>query len=185
MSSHLGDIWVVMDINHLKALVVMSISGVVMMTLDIVEAVSTVCCGHWNHLGEVGEIHSVLALLASGYNRQEVVAPHDLLRNKGGPDLAGGAGGLCSAVQEDNQLKLLFVERVHRHLEEGAALVDGVVERERADEEEVVLPSIYHEVNVHLIHDDRLPVWCVCCSQQLAVDLAPDHQGLAQVSHSD
>lgn len=177
--SHLSDIWRIVDINHLKALIVMSLSGVEMVTLDVVETVGAVCSGHGHHLGEVGEINSVLALLASRNDGQEVVAPHDLLGNKGGPDLAGGAGGLRGAVEEDDQLKVLFVERVHRHLKEGAVLVDDVVESERTYEEEVVFPSIYHKVNVHLVHDDCLPVWCVGCPQQLTIDLASDHQGLA------
>lgn len=69
-----------------------------MVTLDVVETVSTMCGGHWHRLGEVGEIYSIFALLASGDDRQEVVAPHDLLRNKGGPNLAGRAGGLCGAI---------------------------------------------------------------------------------------
>lgn len=155
------------------------------MTLDVVETVGTVRSSHWHHLGEVGEVYSVLALLASGNDGQEVVAPHDLLGNKGGPDLAGGAGGLCGAVQEDDQLELLFVERVHCHLKEGAALVDDVEECERTYKEEVILASIHHEVNVHLVHDNRLPIWCVCCPQQLSIDLASNHQGLAQVGHSD
>lgn len=163
----------------------MSLSGVVVVALDVVETVGTVCSSHMHHLGEVGEIYSVLALLASGNDGQEVVAPHDLRRNKGGPHLAGGAGGLRRAVQEDDQLKLLLVERVHRHLEERAALVNDVVEREWANEEEVVFASVHREVDIHLVHDDRLPVWRVCRSQQLAVELASYHQGLAQVGHSD
>lgn len=69
-----------------------------MMTLDVVVTVGTVCSGHWHHLGEVGEIYSVLALLASRDDGQEVVAPHDLLRYKRGPDLAGRAGGLCGTI---------------------------------------------------------------------------------------
>lgn len=178
LSSHFGNIWGVVDINHLKAPVVVSVSGVVMVTPDVVETVGTVRRGHRHHLGEVGEVYSVLALLASGNDGQEVEAPHDFQRDEGGPDLAGRAGGLCGAVQEDHQLKLLLVERVHRHLKEGAALVDDVVEREGTDKEQVVLPGVDHEVDVHLVHDDRLPVCCVCCPKQLAVDLAPNHQGL-------
>lgn len=76
------------------------------------------------------------------------------------------------------------MERVHRHLEERAALVDDVIQRERTHKEKVVLPGIHHEVNIHLVHDDRLPVRCICCSQQLAIDLASYHQGLAEVGHS-
>lgn len=93
--SHLGDILRIIDINHLKSLVVISISGVVVVTLDVVETVGTVCGGHWHHFGEIGEIYSVLALLASGDDWQEVVAPHNLLRNKRCPYLAGGARGFC------------------------------------------------------------------------------------------
>lgn len=163
----------------------MSISGVMMVTLDVVEAVGAVCSSYWHHLGEVGKVYSVFALLTSGNYGKEVVAPHDLLRNKGGPHLAGRAGGLSCAFQEDNQLKLMLVECIHRHLEKGAALVDDVVECERTYEEEVVLPSVHHEVNVQLVHDDRLPIWRVGRSQQLAVDLASYHQGLAKVGHSD
>lgn len=96
--SHLGDVWVIVDVDHLEALVIVSVPGVVVMTLDVVETVGAMRGGHRQHLGEVREIDSVLALLASGYDGQEVVAPHDLLRNKGGPDLAGGAGGLCGAI---------------------------------------------------------------------------------------
>lgn len=69
-----------------------------MMTLDVVVTVGTVCSGHWHDFGEVGEIYPVLALFASGDDGQEVVAPHDLLRNKRSPDLTGRAGGLCCAV---------------------------------------------------------------------------------------
>lgn len=70
------------------------------------------------------------------------------------------------------------MERVHCHLKEWTVLFNDVVQSERTHEEEVVLPSVYHEVNVHLIHDDCLPIWCVCRSQQLAIDLASNHQGL-------
>lgn len=94
-------------------------------------------------------------------------------------------GGLCGAVEEDDQLKLLFVERVHGHVEEGATFVDDVVERERTHKEEVVLPGVHREVDAHLVHDDRLPFGRVRCPQQLAIDLASYHEGLAQVSHSD
>lgn len=99
--------------------------------------------------------------------------------------MAGGAGGLGRAIQEHHQLKFLLVHCVHGHLEERAALVNYMVQRERAHEEEVVLTGIHHEVNINLVHDDCLPIWRVCCPQQLAVDLAPYHQGLAQVGQSD
>lgn len=163
----------------------MSISRVVMMTLDVVETVSTVCSCRWHDLGEVGEVYSVLAFFASGNDGQEVVAPHNLLRNKGGSDLTGRASGLCSAIKEDDQLKLLLVERVYCHLKERTTLVNDVVECEGTYKEKVVLTSIYHEINVHLVHDDGLTIWCVCGPQQLAIDLAPNHQGFTKVGHSD
>lgn len=71
------------------------------------------------------------------------------------------------------------MECVHCHLKERASIVNHMVECERAHKEKVVLPSVHHELNVHLVHDDCLPVGFDGCPQQLAVDLAPDHQGLA------
>lgn len=185
MPLHFGDALGIDDVDHLKALIFMSVPRVVMVTLDVVEAVGAVRGGHWHHFGEVGEIHPVLSVLASGDDGQEVKAPHNLLGNERGPDLAGGAGGLGGAVKEDDQLKVLLVQRVHRHLKEGAALVDPVVERERTHEEEVVLASVHHEVYVDLVHDHRLPVGRAGGPEELAVDLAPDHQSLAQIGHSD
>lgn len=182
--SHLGDTRRILDVNDFKALIVVSISGMVMMTLNVVEAVGTVCSRHWYHLGEVGEVYSVPALFTSGNDGQEVVAPHDFLRNKGGPDLAGRAGGLGCAIQEDDQLKILLVECVHCHLKEGTAFVNDVVQGKGTHKEEVVLPSIDHEVNVHLVHNNCVAIWCVRCSQHLAINLAANHQGFPQVSHS-
>lgn len=161
--------------NYFKALIIKSISRVVVMTLNVVEAVGTVCSRDWYNLGEVGEVYSVPALFASGNDGQEVVAPHDLLRNKGGPNLAGRAGRLGRAVEEDDQLKLLLLERVHGHFKEGTTLVDDVVKCQGTYKEEVVLPSIYHELNVDLVHYNGLAIWCICCPQHLAVNLAANH----------
>lgn len=156
-----------------------------MVPFDVVETVGTVCGGHGHDLGEVGEVHFVLAFFAPGDDGEEVVAPHDLLGDERGPHLARGAGGLRCAIQEHHQLKLLHVQGVHRHLKEGAAAVYHVVEREGAHKEQVVLPHVHREVDVHLVHDDGLPVRRVGGPQQLAVDLAPDHQGLPHVGHAD
>ena len=77
------------------------------------------------------------------------------------------------------------MQGVHRHREEGAAPVYHVVEREGTHEEQIVLPAVHQEVDVHLVHDDGLPVCHVGCLQQLAVDLAPDHQCFPHVGHPD
>lgn len=156
-----------------------------MVTLDVVEAVGAVCSGHRHHFGEVGKVHPVLSIFAPGDDGQEVEAPHDLLWNERSPDLAGGTGGLGGAIQEDDQLEILLVKCVHRHFKEGAALVYDVVECQRTNKEEVVLASVHHEVYVDLVHDHCLPVSCVSGPEELTVDLAPYHQGLAQIGHSD
>ena len=184
--SHLGDCRVLLrNINGLKPLIDLSFPGVEMVPFEVVETADTVCSGHGHYPGEVREVHPVLALLAPGDDGEEVIAPHDLPRDEGGAHLARGAGGLRCAIQKHHQLKLLPVQGVHGHLEEGAVPVDHVVEREGTHEEQVVLPSFHREVDVHLVHDDGLPVCRVGCPQQLAVDLAPDHQSFPHVGHTD
>ena len=141
--------------------------------------------GYGHGPGEVREVHPVLSALGAGDDGQEAVAPLDLLGYEGGADLAGGARGFGRTVEEDHQLELLQVEGVRGHAEEGAGLVDDVADRERTDEEEVVLARVHHKVDAHLVHDDGLALGRDGCPQQFAVDLAPDQEGLPHVGHAD
>lgn len=75
----------------------------------IVIAIGAVSGWHWHHFGEVGKVHAVFSLLAARDYREQVVTPHDFLGDVGSPDLAGGAGGLGRALQEDHELKLLLM----------------------------------------------------------------------------
>lgn len=89
INSHLGHIRLFKVIIHFKFPVVDSVNAVEVVCLHVVEAVGTMCSGHGHHFGEVGEVHSVLALFTAGDDWQEAVTPHDLLRDEGSPDLAG------------------------------------------------------------------------------------------------
>lgn len=182
---HFCDIRGVVDFNHFKPLVFTSKRGVVMVAFNIVVTVGTMRCCHWYNFSKVGEVYSIFPLFASRDDGHKVVAPHELVGNVGGPDLTRRTRRLCRSVQEDHQLKVLVVDVVYCHLKERAALVDDVVQSERAHKEGVVIPSIHHEVDAHLIHYDCLPVRCCCGSQKFAIDLASNHQGLAEVGHSN
>lgn len=50
VGSHLGDARRILDVDHFEALIIVSISRVVMMTLNVVEAVGAVRSRHWYHL---------------------------------------------------------------------------------------------------------------------------------------
>ncbi len=123
---HFGDVGH-LNVNHLKALVLNAADGVVMVSWLVMVAVGAMSGRYRHHLGEVGKVHSVFSLFAAGDDREEVVAPHDLLRDVGSPDLAGRAGGLGRAVEKHHELKLLLMQSVHRHVEERAGFVDYVV----------------------------------------------------------
>ena len=177
--SHLRDVHKVVDVDHLEAQVVdaallLAVAAVVPLVHVALEAVDAVRRGHPDALGKVREIHVVLSGLGAGDDGQEAVPPLDLLRDVGGPDLAGGAGGLGRPVQEHHQLEVLLGESVDWELVEGTRHVDHVVEGQRANEEQVVLASVDHEVDVHLVQNDGLSVRRVRGPQQLAVDLAAD-----------
>lgn len=49
ISSHLGEARRILDVDHFEALIIVSISRVVMMTLNVVEAVGAVRSRHWYH----------------------------------------------------------------------------------------------------------------------------------------
>lgn len=59
-----------------------------------------------------------------------------------------------------------------------------MVKGQRADKEEIVTSSIHHKMNANLVHDDGFTFRRDSCLEQLAVDLASNHQALAQVGHS-
>ncbi|CAG5870307.1 unnamed protein product [Menidia menidia] len=101
---------------------------------------------------------------------------------RGGPDLAGRAGGFGCTVQEDHQLKVLLGEGVGGQLVERTGLIDHVVEGQRTHKEQVVLASVNHEVNVHLIQDDGPTIRSGCGPQQLPIDLTSNQQGLSEMT---
>lgn len=99
-----------------------------MVSCLIVVAVGTMSGRYGHHFGEIGKVHAIFSLFAAGDDREEVVSPHDLLRDVGSPDLAGGAGGLGRAIEKHHKLKLLLMQSVHGHVKERAGFIDDVVE---------------------------------------------------------
>lgn len=174
-----------LDFNHLKSQVVDShlVSRVmVFVVVDVVVSVVQIClaaadavgCGDPHAFRKIWEINSVLSCLGVRNDGQEAVSPLDLLWDVGGPDLTGRASRLSCSLQKDHQLKVLMREGISWQLIEWAWSVDHMVEGQRANKKQVILPDIDHKVDVHLVQNDGFSVWRRCRPQQLAVNLAAD-----------